>query len=243
MTAVRVICDTLLDAYGPRGWWPIVRVPGQRPTYQPNSWREERTPREIFQIGVGAVLTQRCAWRNTADVIGDLATIDALDPAGIARISDEELARRIRPCGTWRRKLATLRTWSDWFSGWNGDHGDVRERLLALPGFGPETADSISVYGLGERRFIADAYARRILARIEGHAVDNDYERVRHRVEAEWDLNPREANEIHALLVEVGKRHCRATPSCGGCPLYDHCATAHCPREDSNFHVRKDTRP
>ena len=112
MTAVRVIYDTLLDAYGPRGWWPIVRVPGQRPTYQPNSWREARTPREIFQIGVGAVLTQRCAWRNVADVIRDLATIGALDPAGIARITDEELAQRIRPCGTWRRKLATLRAWT-----------------------------------------------------------------------------------------------------------------------------------
>jgi endonuclease-3 related protein len=26
-------------------------------------------------------------------------------------------------------------------------------------------------------------------------------------------------NEYHALLVQVGKRHCRRTPSCPGCPL------------------------
>ena len=26
-------------------------------------------------------------------------------------------------------------------------------------------------------------------------------------------------NEFHAVIVEVGKRHCRGTPRCDGCPL------------------------
>jgi endonuclease III-like uncharacterized protein len=26
-------------------------------------------------------------------------------------------------------------------------------------------------------------------------------------------------NEFHALIVELGKRYCRATPMCDGCPL------------------------
>jgi endonuclease-3 related protein len=29
----------------------------------------------------------------------------------------------------------------------------------------------------------------------------------------------RHANELHALIVEVGKRHCGTVPRCEGCPL------------------------
>jgi endonuclease-3 related protein len=33
------------------------------------------------------------------------------------------------------------------------------------------------------------------------------------------DETARHANELHALLVEVGKRHCGPVPRCEGCPL------------------------
>lgn len=35
------------------------------------------------------------------------------------------------------------------------------------------------------------------------------------------DANAATFNEYHALLVELGKRHCGVTARCDGCPLAD----------------------
>src|SRR5439155_932990 len=44
-------------------------------------------------------------------------------------------------------------------------------------------------------------------------------EAVRALVEAHLPADPGLFNEYHALLVAVGKRHCRPVPRCRGCPL------------------------
>ena len=41
----------------------------------------------------------------------------------------------------------------------------ARERLLALPGVGPETADAILLYALGQPAMVVDEYLRRIAVR------------------------------------------------------------------------------
>ena len=96
---------------------------------------------------------------------------------------------------------------------------DLREQLLALNGIGPETADAILLYAVGRPRFVIDAYTRRVLSRHGLARHDAPYGELQALFES---LLPRDAglfNEFHALLVEVGKRHCRATANCAGCPL------------------------
>jgi len=43
--------------------------------------------------------------------------------------------------------------------------GGLREKLLRVNGIGPETADSILLYGLEKPIFVVDTYTRRILSR------------------------------------------------------------------------------
>ena len=45
----------------------------------------------------------------------------------------------------------------------------LRPKLLAVKGIGPETADSILLYGLKKPIFVVDAYTKRILSR---HGID-----------------------------------------------------------------------
>src|SRR6266849_1176315 len=77
----------------------------------------------------------------------------------------------------------------------------------------------ILLYAAGRPVFVADAYARRVLARHRLLRPDAAYEDARAFLEAHLPSDPALFNEFHALLVAVGKSHCRAVPQCQGCPL------------------------
>lgn len=225
----RRVFDALHEAYGPRGWWPLVPASGGPPRYRPGAWQELCRPREVFEIGVGAVLTQRAAWRNVAPVLADLGEKRALEPEALRSLPPSELETTIRSCGTFRRKQQSLYEWADWFLE-VAPTADTSTEVLAsvgqLRGFGPETVDSVMVYGWGRSRFIADAYARRILARVGGFGVAGSYQELRSDVEATVPLDRQLSDEGHALFVELGKRHCRPRPVCDGCPLATLCEFA-----------------
>jgi endonuclease-3 related protein len=115
----------------------------------------------------------------------------------------------------------------------------LREELLALSGVGRETADSILLYAGDLPVFVVDAYTRRTFLRHHIAAADATYEDIRALVEqaldggkgpnadgtAPFDLNrqkraARHFNEMHALLVRVGKDYCyKSAPNCDACPL------------------------
>jgi len=101
-----------------------------------------------------------------------------------------------------------------------------REVLLAVPGLGPETVDAILLYAAGRPVFVADAYARRVLARHRLLPPRADYETARAFVEAHLPSDPALFNELHALFVAVGKTYCRTLPLCAACPLRVQCTTS-----------------
>jgi endonuclease-3 related protein len=105
----------------------------------------------------------------------------------------------------------------------------LRQRLLNLPGVGPETADAILLYALGHAVPVADEYLRRIAER---HGLlETAPGRARISYDALTDLTRRAFagdakekqgwlyNEFHALTVAVGKAHCGRTARCEKCPL------------------------
>ena len=206
--------DRLWSAYGPQHWWPA------------------DSPTEVV---IGAILTQNTAWTNVERAIGNLRQAAALDFKVLRDLPEPELAELIRPSGTYRVKARRLKALVDrlWEfhdgsleSLLGGEIETARRRLLDIPGIGPETADAILLYAGHRPTFVVDAYTMRVLRR---HFIvqampacrsdADDYESVRARFH---DALPRKAelfNEYHALLVEVGKRHCRVRAHCDGCPL------------------------
>ncbi|MEK6676143.1 MAG: endonuclease III domain-containing protein [Planctomycetota bacterium] len=201
------ILERLFAAYGPRDWWPA------------------KTKTEVV---VGAILTQNTAWKNVERAIRSLREAHCLHWKALRDVSEEELARLIRSSGTFRVKAKRLKAFVDVL--WK-DHGgslpamldgeveEARARLLKISGVGPETADAILLYAGDRPTFVVDAYTRRILRRhffIDDRA---DYDEVRGLFHSELPRDVNLFNEYHALLVEVGKRHCRTKADCGGCPL------------------------
>ena len=83
----------------------------------------------------------------------------------------------------------------------------------------PETADAILLYVGGRATFVVDAYTRRVLQRHFLCDSKADYETVRRLFHEALPPDVPLYNEYHALLVALGKRHCRTRARCDGCPL------------------------
>ena len=100
----------------------------------------------------------------------------------------------------------------------------LRDELLSVPGIGRETADSILLYAGGLATFVVDAYTARILYRHRQIDESADYDEIKDLFESNLPADAQLFNEYHALLVQVGKQHCRPRPCCSACPLepFDH---------------------
>jgi endonuclease-3 related protein len=200
--------ERLFAHYGPQGWWP-----GQSP----------------LEVMVGAVLVQNTSWANVERAIENLRQAGALDVCALHDLPAEELAELIRPAGYYRLKARRLANLVDFVCRrYDGSLEamfatglpTLREELLALNGIGPETADAILLYAGGLPTFVVDAYTHRILARHGWIDFQSDYHTIKDYCESSLPAEPRLYNELHALLVQVGKSHCRKQgPLCNGCPL------------------------
>ena len=203
------VYERLYTEFGPQHWWP-----GESP----------------FEIMVGAVLVQNTSWKNVEVAIENLIEAGVMDPQQLLRLPIEELQELIRPAGYFRLKAGRLRNLlrlivEDYEGSVERMRSTnlekLREDLLAVNGIGPETADSILLYALDLPTAVVDAYTHRVLNRHGWIDEDADYYRLKELVE---DSMPREValfNEFHALMVRVGRLHCRKTPKCETCPLFD----------------------
>lgn len=183
---------------------------------------------------MGAILVQNTAWANVERAIANLKRAGLLEPHVLHAVLESQLAELVRPAGTFRVKARRLRAFLDMlvnqFDGsleqlFAGPTTEVRARLLAIHGIGPETADSLMLYAGGHVSFVVDAYTRRIFARHGWCDPRISYDELQrlcagmfNHVEgaARLDL----WQDCHAQLVAVGKEFCRAgIPRCEECPL------------------------
>jgi endonuclease-3 related protein len=103
---------------------------------------------------------------------------------------------------------------------------ELRERLLAIHGIGPETADDMLLYAFGRPVFVVDAYTRRLLTRLGALSGGEGYEAIRRGLERSLAPDNRLFNEFHALIVRHGKAVCRPRPLCEDCCLRSSCPYA-----------------
>jgi len=197
----------LLTAYGPQHWWPADSA---------------------LEVIVGAVLTQNTNWQAVEKAIARIKDRGLLSIPALHETPVDELAHLVRPTGYFRLKARRLKNLIEILVvEYSGDlermgklpTGQLRDRLLAVNGIGPETADSILLYAFRRPVFVVDAYTLRVMSRHRLVLPKAAYGELQSLIMGH--LPPDEAvfNEYHALLVHVGKRHCRRTPSCPGCPL------------------------
>jgi endonuclease-3 related protein len=207
--------DRLVQAYGPQHWWPA------------------ETP---FEVILGAYLTQNTSWKAVERSLANLREAGAYTVEGLRALPTEELRRCIQPSGFYTRKAPALKAFVAMLDHEFGGSlaalaatptANLRTRLLALPGVGPETADAILLYALGHAVPVADEYLRRIAERhglLHITSGAGSYDALAGLTREAFAGDPgadpaRLFNEFHALTVAVGKAHCGRTAHCEGCPL------------------------
>jgi endonuclease-3 related protein len=200
--------NALFTAFGPQQWWPA------------------KTP---FEVIVGAILTQNTAWTNVEKAITNLRAAGLLSPAGIEKAPLRRLEALVRSSGYFRQKARKLKAFCKFLRAeyrgslqrmFRTPTAALREKLLSVFGIGPETADSILLYGGGHGIFVVDAYTKRLLVRHGWAGEKTTYDEMRWMFERQFPGNTQRFKEFHALIVTTGKNFCRTQqPLCGQCPL------------------------
>ena len=206
----------LFRAYGPQHWWP-----GDSP----------------FEVLVGAVLTQNTSWANVEKAIANLKRERVMTFSSMIKAAPKKLALFIRPSGSFNIKTKRLRHLLLYIHShyaanltrmFEVDPAQLRQQLLEVNGIGPETADSILLYAGEKPFFVIDAYTRRIFSRLGLITGNADYRTMQGLFMDNLPRDTRFYNEYHALIVRIGKEHCKKIrPRCNNCPIRQKCRRAY----------------
>lgn len=185
-----------------------------------------------FEVCVGAILVQNTSWTNVERALVQLREARALSFGAMAALSDEALEGLVCASGQYRQKAKKLRAFVDTAMRAGGleqllalEPAELRTRLLATWGIGPETADCILCYAAGRRALVVDAYTARFFTRLGYGPGAADYDAwqrwLRDRLAADREVYAR----FHALIVLHCKHLCRKrAPQCGACGFLETCS-------------------
>lgn len=210
--ALMQIYHTLLEHFGPRGWWPA----------------DSR-----LEVIIGAVLTQAVAWKNVTRAIDNLKSAQLIDITAILNINEEDLAQHIKSALYHRQKARKLKALMNFIATEYNSDLDLmfteslpvlRKKLLAVWGIGPETADSILLYAGDKTIFVVDTYTKRIFYRLGMVDEKISYQEMQEYLQHHMPPDLYIYNEYHALLVGLGANYCKKSrPRCNQCPLLNLC--------------------
>lgn len=206
------IFQTLLEHFGPRGWWP----------------GETR-----LEVMVGAILTQAVAWKNVEKSIQELKAAGMLNLQKLTIIPEAKLAELIKTTLYHNQKAKKIKALMYFINQSYQGNLDlmftqpleiIRPELLSVWGIGEETADSILLYAGDYPIFVIDAYTRRIFHRLGLTEAKASYRSLQSFMHSHLSPDVQLYNEYHALLVALGANNCKKSkPQCSNCPLLHYC--------------------
>jgi len=216
----------LLENLGNQNWWPMDK-----------NYHEKHGSDPRFEIMVGAILTQNTAWSNVEKALISLKSKNTLDIKKISEIDIKSLQNMVKPSGFFNQKAKRLKNLASHLHEhyhdnlsyfFDRDIDVIREGLLSLNGVGPETADSILLYAGNLPVFVVDAYTKRICKRLPLE-TNVSYDEIQQYFERELGKKYSKEkltqiyNELHALIVVLGKNYCKKKPECNKCFLKRYC--------------------
>ena len=226
MNQIKQIYQDLYKMYGFQGWWPLIEFKGNNPTktgsikgYHPNNYNLPKTRDQIYEICIGAILTQSIGWGSVEKALVNLNKLNAINPEKLMKLDDKTLKEAIKPAGYFNQKLRKIHGFTRFFLTINNNI-PKRENLLDIWGIGKETADSMLLYGYKIPTFVIDSYTRRIFTNLGYIKEDADYDEIKQLFENNLEPDLVIYQEYHALLVEHAKRYYSKGMDYKLCPLY-----------------------
>lgn len=194
-------------------------------------WPSRESP---FAVAVWTLLSQNTSDRNTELAYQRLSS-RFKSFKQLARADLRTLERLIKPAGLYKAKSKHLRELARVVvKRYGGDLRRVlrkpveeaREELLGLPGVGYKTADCLLFFAGGRDVLPVDTHVARLARRLGYASPKDSLEEVRRKL---MEAVPRgRRGEAHMLLIQHGRRYCRARgPRCGDCPIRGFCPSAY----------------
>ena len=212
------IYEKLYDLYGPQGWWPLINHDGTNPTktgairgYHPENYDLPTKRDQVYEIILGAILTQNTSWLSAEMALFNLDELNAIEPEKLLKLDDETLKSAIRCAGFLNQKAVYLREVTKFFIEMDGKIPS-RKELLAVKGVGNETADSILLYAYKQPQFVVDAYTKRIFIHLGLVNENIKYIELKNLFESSLPKDVALYQEYHALIVEHAKRYYSKKP-------------------------------
>lgn len=197
----------LYRTYGSQNWWPAGSA---------------------FETIIGAILAQNVSWKGAHQTVCALIGADLLEPQKLYTAGQELIATKIRSSRYYNQKARRIMTFLELFlDSCNGDIShmalkpayQVREELLSLSGFGPETVDSILLYALDKTISVVDAYTRRIGSRQGWFPETLSYDQMQEYFMSRLSPDVPLLNDFHAQIVHLGNQVCKKNPLYKTCPV------------------------
>jgi endonuclease-3 len=199
-------------------------------TFPVKVWR----PTSPFQTLIHTILSQNTNDRNSTAAMRKLSTRYRIAPDALSRARVSDVARCIRSAGLYRSKAPRIievsRIVDSEYAGrltqiLRLPYDQAKEKLTALPGVGPKTADILLAFAGDHRVIPVDTHIARVSKRLGIAAPNADYETIRLALE---NLIPaRNRLRLHLSLIAFGRAICKAPePRCPICPLRDLCPSS-----------------
>ncbi len=222
MCRVKQVYYRLYTIYGPQGWWPLLKHGG----YHAKDYALPKSDDEIFEVCLGAILTQNTTFTSVVKSLKNLEELGALSVDGIKKLPIDVLKNAIRPSGYYNQKSHYILEFAEFFESLKGIPN--REALLRVVGIGEETADSILLYAYKQEQFVVDTYTKRIFCHLGIIDEKSSYKDVKSLVEETFTKYLKDESELyvvyqefHALLVAHAKKYYSKKPHGAGCPLVE----------------------
>lgn len=210
-TLVRIL-DTLRATYGPRP----ARIWGKCVGVLVETILSQNTSNANSAAGYRQLRRRFKSWNQVADA-----------PV-------EEIERHIRVSGLSKQKAPRIQAILRQI---RADHGKIDlqhlqvlddqaayEYLRRFPGVGPKTAHCTLLFSFGMAMFPVDTHIHRIAIRLGLVPSKTSAERTADVLKPL--IRPEDRYEMHVLLIEHGRKTCRAiNPRCGECSLLRMCPT------------------
>ena len=188
---------SLLKAYGHQGWWPLNEI---KQKYHPEDYTYPKTQKQIFEIYLGAILTQNTTWHQAEKALLQLKTLTNLNADSILNLDAALCKEAIIPARYSNQKTNYIKNASIFFLDLNG-RIPTRKEILNVKGIGNETADCILLYGYKQMEFVIDAYTIRLFQNL-GLIPEPNYMAVKHIFEKNLQRDLHLYQEFHALIVK-----------------------------------------
>lgn len=186
---------------------------------------------DTFQLLLGTVLSQNTNDRNALAAFERLSGIVGTSPEAISGAPFSKIRNAIRPAGMFNVRAKRIKELARCIlEKHDGDLSwiralpleNARSMILDLPQVGPKTADVLLLFVGHKRTFPIDTHISRVSRRLHIITDQDNYEQARKKLMKAFP--PSRYLQAHLLLIEHGRRTCRARrPLCGACPLQDLC--------------------